>query len=204
MYQRGSTKTPFWVAALGGMLFVFASYLLYAGFLTFLTSGGDITAPATATAASAAQATGYALNQAPEVGAQGTARIPTRLPTRTTVPPCQDFVVSVVKARVRECAKDTCTSLDTMLSQGQIVCVLGPAAGAVDWYQVNLRPDQLYPEIAYMHSSVIDAVRPTSRPSRTPTGLPTVTPLPTITNTPTPTALSVAIPKKATASAPSP
>lgn len=204
MYPRSSTRTPVWLVVLGAAVFVFGGFALYTGVLNFLSGGGNITAPATATSAIALEQTNVALNR-PISPDEVTLQIPTRLPTRTPLPPCLEFRVVVVKARVRDCPKDTCPTQDTMLSQGATVCVFGTVPEAPDWYQVNLRPDSSYPEIAYMHESVLDAVRPTVRPTRTPTGvrLATVTPIPTAsptrTYTPLPLVPNSTNPRTATA-----
>lgn len=199
MYPRNETKTPIWLVVLGAAVFVFGGFTLYTGVLNFLSGGGNITSPATATSASALEQTQLAL--IPTTLSVDSIQIPTRLPTRTPLPPCLEFRVVVVKARVRDCPKDTCPTQDTMLSQGATVCVFGTVPEATDWYQVNLRPDSSYPEIAYMHASVLDAVRPTVRPTRTPPGerLATVTPVPTASPTKTYTPLPLVPQRTATA-----
>jgi hypothetical protein len=165
------------------MLLVFGGYFLWSGLLRFLNERGDIAAPVTQQAANATDRAQAAFTESAD---QVSIAVPTSKPTQT----CLDFRVNVVKARVRECAKDTCTVLDDLYSQGQLVCVYRPAPGATDWYEINLRPDAVFPLIAYMHSSVLDAVNPTRRPTRTFTPLPTVSPVPTArpTRTLTPTA----------------
>lgn len=178
MYSRGSGKgTPIWLVVLIGMLLIFGGYFLWSGVLRFLNASGDITAQITAQAAEGSQpADGDIPTEPPYIR-----------PTATPIRICLDFRVNVVKARMRECPKDTCSTLESMPSQGNIMCVYGPAPGATDWYEVNLRPTSAYPQIVYMHSSVLDAVNPTKRPTRTATALPTVTPIPTVRPTRTPT-----------------
>jgi hypothetical protein len=190
MYPRSSTRTPVWLVVVGAAVFVFGGFTLYNGVLNFLSGGGNITAPVTATSVSALEQTQQALNQ-PAPNSGDTIQIPTRLPTRTPIPPCVEFRVIVIKARVRDCPKDTCPTQDSLLSQGAKVCVIGVVPEATEWYQVNLRPDSSFPELAFMHESVLEAVRPTARPTRTPTGerLPTVTPIPTASPTRTYTPL---------------
>ncbi len=178
MYQRGTgSGTPIWLIVLVGMLVVFGGFFIWSGLLRFLNASGDITAPVTAQAASAAQQD--------QASASASEPIPT-IPTETPVRPCQSFRVNVVKARVRECAKDTCATLETMYSEGAVVCVYGVAPAATDWYEVNLRPTSVYPQIVYMHTSVLDAINPTRRPTRTATALPTVTLIPTLRPSRTP------------------
>jgi hypothetical protein len=188
MYQRSERSTPVWVTVLGGLLFVFGGFALYSGVLSFLNGGGDITAPITRTAAYVEQAT----REQAEARLQQYGRATfTPIPSRTAVPPCQDFRVNVIKAKVRECPSETCPTLEAMVSQGNLVCVVGAVPNANQWYQINLRPNSTYPDFGYMHNSVIDAVRPTPRPTRTPTGLPTVTAVPTLRPTRTPTPLPI-------------
>ncbi len=103
--------------------------------------------------------------------------------TRTAAPPCQEFYVNVVRARVRECPSEDCDTLETPI-QNAIICVYGVAPDAPDWYRVNLDPNEPIPRIGYMHNSVIAAVHPTRRPTQTPPPTATYTPLPTITPVP--------------------
>ncbi len=175
MYPRTTTRTPFWLLISGAALLVFGGYALYIGVTSFLAQSGNIGAPLTATVQNKAQQTELAL----QLSVTEAISVPTRLPTNTPIPPCMDFRVNVVKAKVRECAKDTCPTLELMYAQNAVVCVFGGAPAATDWYTVNVRPDSLYPELAYMHSSVLDAIHPTPRPTRTATALPTVTLIPT-------------------------
>ncbi len=189
MYSRGTGKgTPIWLVIVISVLIVFGGYSVWSGLLRFLNANGNI---AVTIQAEGAQPPDDNIPTEP----------PYSRPTATTFKPCLDFRVNVVKARVRECAKDTCATLETMLSQGALVCVYGPAAGATDWYQVNIRPTSVFPQIAYMHSSVLDAVNPTKKPTRTFTPLPTVTPIPTLKPTRTPTAPPTDTPNAKTAPA---
>lgn len=104
-------------------------------------------------------------------------------PSSTPIPECQDFVVTASNARVRE-APNTESNTVTSFSQGEIICVLGRDPDS-EWYTIDSDPSQFRMKLAYMHESVIQAVNPTPRPSRTPTPLPTVTPAPTDTPTAT-------------------
>jgi len=147
--------------------------------MSFLEANGNITAPAT----TAAQ-----LNDTATVGAQSP--IPTldfaRIQgTRTQPRICLDFRVKVVRARIRECPKDTCNTI-TMPAQGARICVYGPATEDPDWYEINVDPGGPVVRTGYMHNSVVEAVNPTKRPTITPTFLPSVTSVPTATFTRTP------------------
>lgn len=126
--------------------------------------------------------------------------------TTTPIPDCQDFIVSVPNAIVRD-APTQASAILTSYSQGAEVCVLQRANANPDseWYAIDTNPGTRRPDLAYMHETVIEAVNPTGTPTITVTPLPTVTitpsytpsitvsPRPTetrdpaITNTPTPT-----------------
>jgi len=162
-------------------LIVFGGYFLWRGALNFFSTAGNITAPATATAAATVTLRPTRTFEVPPMnlifGAQPTAR------------PCLEFYVTAVRARVRECPSERCETL-AMPYQGNRICVYGRAAEAPEWYEVNLYPNDPIPRSAYMHQSVIAAVNPTPRPtatprpsatftpSHTPTPLPSVTPRP--------------------------
>ncbi len=180
-----------WLAAALAMLLVFGACYFWRGLQGFFETGGNIAAateiPATA-------------NTTPTVTIPPLNYV---FATRTAAPPCQEFYVSVVRARVRQCPSETCDTLETPV-QNAIICVYGVAPDAPDWYRVNLDPNEPIPQIGYMHNSVIDAVHPTRRPTQTLpptltyTPLPTVTPVPnlasTVTPTPTPTPTGKAAP----------
>lgn len=157
---------PAWLVILIGMGLVIVAYLVWGGLMQFFSASGNITAPITAQAASAASQT---QDQAVSVATS----IP--IPTATPVRPCLDFRVNVVKAVARDCAKLSCATLDVMYPQGALMCVYGVDSTATDWYIVNLRPTSSFPDIAYMNSNVLYAVNPTPYPTRTFTPLPTIT-----------------------------
>ncbi len=171
MYPRSSgTKPPVGLIVIGGVLFIFGAYFLWNGFISFMGASGNISAPITAAANTLAAQTQLSNDV-----------VPTYAPPASSTPlkPCQDFRVNVVKARVRECPKDSCAALDTLYSQGALMCVYGPAPNVTGWYQVNLRPTGSFPQIAYISANVIYPLNPTRLPTRTFTPLPTVTPAPT-------------------------
>jgi hypothetical protein len=105
-----------WLVVLIGMSLVMGAYLVWGGLMQFFSASGNIAAPITAQAASAASQT------QDQVLILAT---PVPLPTATPIRPCQDFRVIVVKAVARDCAKLTCSTLDIMYSQGTLICVYG-------------------------------------------------------------------------------
>ncbi len=190
MYSRQSKNVPGWLVVVAGLLLVFGGYYIWRGVMAFFESKGDIAAPAT-----------YASTekQTPTESQTDLSTIDFSQPAPVAAPTqrvCQDFRVSVIRARVRECPKDTCETISTP-GQGTKICVYGPVPQAPDWYEINISPDEPMPRTGYMHSSVLDAVNPTKRPTQTFTPLPTVTPLPTRTPTRTPTPLPTSTPNPA-------
>ncbi|HVO42282.1 MAG TPA: hypothetical protein VMT34_06655 [Aggregatilineales bacterium] len=166
--MRRSSRLPSWLILVSGVLILAACYFFYHGSMNFLATRGDIAASVTTRTVAAA----LALTDT---------AVPTiQIPTSTPAQPCLDFRVNVVKARVRDCPKDTCETV-TMLNQYAILCVYGDVPDAPDWYRVNLSPDDPIPQIAYVSKWVVKAVHPTPRASLTPLPLPTVTPIP-VTN----------------------
>lgn len=116
-------------------------------------------------------------------------------PSPTPVPACQYFEVNVEAGYMRECPDLTCEVRDRIF-YAQQVCVYGiaqPEEGmfrAEEWYIVDLNPQGAFRDIVYIHNSLLRAVNPTPRPSRTFTPLPTITLTPTFrlnTKTATPT-----------------
>jgi hypothetical protein len=182
MYPGQSKNIPAWVVVVAGLLLVFGGYYIWRGVIAFFESNGNITAPAT-----------YAVSQKQtptesqdDVGTLDFSQVaPVAAPTQRV---CQDFRVSVIRARVRDCPKDTCETISTP-GQGTKICVYGPVPQAPDWYEINISPDEPLPRTGYMHSSVLEALNPTKRPTQTFTPLPTVTPLPSLTPTRTLTPL---------------
>ncbi len=191
MYSRQSKNFPTGLIILAGMLLVFGGYYVWRGMMDFLDSSGNITAPATSTALARLTITLGAQTDEPTVNF-----IAPVLATKTPARPCQEFRVNVVRARVRECPKDSCNTV-VLPGQGAKICVLGSVPSAPDWYEINLSPDDTIPQIGYMHNSVLDPANPTPRPTRTPKPLATVTPIPSETPTRTPTPLPTHTPNPA-------
>lgn len=193
MYPRSTERgTPMWLIAAIGIITVIGLYSIWSGVTRFLDAGGNLNAAATIQVANITQ------TQA-QLSIDLATPIP--IPTRTPVRPCLDFKVSAPLAIIRDCAKLTCTTRQTMLPQGSLVCVWGTAPESTSWYQVNMRPTGMFPDIAYMSRDVLYALNPTSYPTRTFTPLPSVTPLPTarpsataaISPTPAPSATAPAL-----------
>lgn len=193
MYTRQSNRFPVWLVGLIAMILVFGTYFLWRGFMGFVESAGDITYQITNVAVQTAQqlTETFSVIEAPTFSRSNFV-FSTPTPTR----PCEDFYVTVVRARVRECPSETCETIERPF-ENNIICVYGVVPNAPDWYEVNLDPKDPLPRIGYMHNSVIYPVHPTKRPTRTPTApsptpLPTVTPIPATQMPPTATVRPVA------------
>ncbi|MEP7289514.1 MAG: hypothetical protein ABI947_27510 [Chloroflexota bacterium] len=177
MYSRRANKLPGCLAVAAALLLVFGGYTIWRGFMGFMASSGNIIDPVIRVT------TQNNINQTATVDAKfGTLDLsnpsgPGMTPTKS----CQTFKVKVVKARIRECPKDTCNTI-TFPAQGASICVYGIAPDATDWYQVNVDPTDPITQLGYMHESVIVPGNPTARPLN----LPTVTPVPSNTPTQTP------------------
>ncbi len=173
MYARQPSRTPAWLVVLAGVLLVSGAYFLWRGLLSHIESGGQIATPIGATPDDVA-------GRQPATGEVPGSFKPLEFTQATPTPqrPCQEFKVNVIRARIRECPRETCETLDKP-AQGTIICVYGVAMNAPDWYEVNMLPGDPIPRIGYMHNSVIYPLKPTQRPSHTYTPLPTVTSVPT-------------------------
>lgn len=172
-YRRGGP--PAWLIFIIAIALVFGAYYLWIGFQNYLRTGGLGVVEATERANLIATST-----------AEQIASIPsdTPRPSFTPVPECQNFVVSVPSAIVRE-SPSANGAIVTSLPQGTTVCVLGRDEGS-EWYTIDNNPSTRRLEIAYMHETVIEAVNPTPTITKTPTPAPTVTALPSLTPSITP------------------
>lgn len=161
---------------------VFGGYYIWLGLRDFLETGGLGIQEATERAAIIGTATGeFEATRQAVIGPTREARFATFTP----IPPCEDFVVSVPVAIVRD-MPSTAGEIVEQLPQGQTVCVLGREMhDEVIWYLVDANPATRRLDAAFMREDLIEALNPTPTPSRTLTALPTVTSLPT-TATPTP------------------
>jgi len=185
---------PAWLVFVVGVALVFGGFYLWQGIQNFLRTGGRGVVEATQRAvqvstATAERSTEVAINRTP-------------LPSATAIPDCQDFIVSVPNAIVRQ-APTTNSEIVTAFNQGTHVCVLGRDS-ASGWYIVDSDPTTRRRETAYMHESVLEAVNPTPTPSDTPSPLPTVTALPTSTATETPLPAPTATPNPDASATPTP
>lgn len=174
---------PTWFIFLIAVAIVFGGYYLLRGAQQFVMTGGLGVDESTAQAQSQGSATAVWITPR---ATSGSVQL---LPTGTPVPECLDFRVSVPNAIVRS-QPGPSGAIETGMTQGEIVCVLGRAEGNPEWYLIDMNPDTRRIEAAYMNEDVIEAVNPTPTPSRTPLPLPTVTPGPTSANptdTPSPT-----------------
>jgi hypothetical protein len=174
--RRGSNSPPAWIIFLAGIALVFGLYYVWLGVQNFLRSGGRGVVESTAQAEIVATATAQVA--LPTRGAA------TPLPTFTPIPTCEDFIVIVPNARVRETPSESGAVIDAYV-ENDPVCVIGRPSPESEWYTIDQRPGTRRIETAYMHESVIAPVNPTPTPSTTPTPLPTVTATPSPTSTAT-------------------
>jgi hypothetical protein len=176
--QRGQGGPPAWIVFLAGVAVIFGVYYIWLGVQNFLRTGGRGVVEATQQAEIVATATAQFVPPTDPVPIRATA---------TPIPECQQFVVIVANARVRESPSEN-GAVITAFFENDPVCVLGRAAPGSEWYVIDSRPQTRRLELAYMHESVIAAVNPTVTPTRTPTVTRTFTPTrtPTITRTPWP------------------
>lgn len=157
-----------------GVALVFGTYYLWIGLQNFMRTGGLGVEEATQRAMLIASATAEQVRPTVHNAL---------LSTTTPIPPCQDFVVTVPNAIVRE-QPSLNAPVVTSLFENAAVCVLGRPAPESEWYIIDSNPGTRRLEIAYMHQSVLRPLNPTSTPSRTFTPLPTVTQAPTTTRVP--------------------
>lgn len=175
---RASGGLPAWLVFLIGIALVFGGVYLCQGVQNFIRTGGQGVVESTERAVVVSTATAERITRS-EPGSEVTPR-----PTNTPVPECQDFVVSVPNAIIRE-GPSSGAQILTSLNEGAIVCVLG-REGDSEWYVIDQTPETRRLDLVYMHETVIRAVNPTPTPSITPTPLPTITPLPSPTPSRTP------------------
>ncbi|NWG17785.1 MAG: hypothetical protein HXY41_14250 [Chloroflexi bacterium] len=174
--RQRSGGPPAWFVFIIGVAIVFGIYYVWDGVQNFLRTGGRGVAENTEQA--------QVFITAAPVRPTANRNI---LPTFTPMPTCQDFVVSVPNAIVRE-APSPNAAIVTSYSQNESVCVLGRPQPESEWYTIDMNPRTRRLETAYMHQSVIAAVYPTPTPTRTPSPTPTRAPSPTPTVTITPSA----------------
>ncbi|MCB9450529.1 MAG: SH3 domain-containing protein [Anaerolineaceae bacterium] len=172
--RRGGGGPPTLVIFLVGAALVFGLYYIWLGVQNFVRTGGMGVEEVTQQAQLLGTAT--AENRRPTVHA-------TLRATLTPIPECQEFIVSVPNAIVRE-QPSLNAAIVTSLFENDQVCVIGRPSPESEWYLIDSNPGTRRLEIAYMHESVLRALNPTPTPTDTFTPLPTVTTAPT--NTPPP------------------
>jgi hypothetical protein len=171
----GRSGPPVWLITMTAVMLVFGGYFLWTGVRNYLAAGVQGVIQATETAALTA---GALASPTPDLRF-------TPAPTRTPVPPCQEFVVTVPEAIIRACPSTHC-AIEGVRHEGDRVCVLEREYTNAEWYIVDLDDSPFFTDLAYMHESIIRAANPTLTPSMTMTALPTLTPLPSSTPLPTP------------------
>ncbi len=188
----GGQGPPAWLVFLLGMALVFGVYYIWIGVQDFLTTGARNVQEATREAQSQATATAIEIDVR---GLNATAR-----PTFTPIPECQDFVVIVDAAIVRQGPTTSSQPLDS-LGRGEVVCVIEQRG---EWYLIDNNPDTRRIDEAYMFFNIIEAVNPTPTPTATYTPAPTVTQEPTLTPSITPSPAPTATPDPDATETPTP
>lgn len=177
MYQSSQKGPSSVTIILMAMAMVFGGYFLWTGFMTWVDEGSEESRIAQRTQVSEASATAYSIFNRPTLAV---------FPSITPIPACEFFVVKGPQsAFVRECPSSNCKEVG-YVDANVSVCVIGRGDDAQynrpqEWFKVLLRPDDILPEITYMHQSVLRSLNPTATPTAT------FEPLPTVTRTPTPT-----------------
>ncbi len=174
--KRQGGGPPSWFTFLLGVAFVFGGTYLWSNLQTFMRSG--VVSVSEATAISQGSGTSTAVRQVTAV-----AELPTRRPSPTAKPACQEFEVSAGNGIMRQAASTTARLLDS-LAQGTVICVLDRVEGddGFIWYFIDRDAITNFIEPGYMRQDVVRALNPT------PTASNTAPPAPTITLTYTPTA----------------
>ncbi len=177
---RRNSGPPAWLVFLSSVALVFGAYYLWLGGRNYLATGGLGVVEATARAEVVASST---------AAENARLAIPTTspIPTFTPIPECQEWVVTVPSAIVRE-RPSTGSAIADTFEGGTEVCVIERVTDTA-WYLIDRRSDTRRIEEAYMRGDVIRPLNPTATPSDTATPPPTVTP--TVTATPSDTPVIV-------------
>jgi hypothetical protein len=176
-FGKQSSGPPAWFIFLLGIAIVFGLFYLYSGLRDYIQSGGLGIAEATERAVIINTATAERIQQF-------SASSLTPRPTFTPIPDCQDFIVIVPNAIVRE-RPTTGSPIVTSYFENTVVCVIGRESDS-EWYLIDQNPGTRRVDPGYMHEDIIQAANPTATPTVTFTPAPTVTSLPTSTPTVTP------------------
>jgi hypothetical protein len=174
--SRQGGGPPGWFVFLLGVALIFGAYYLWNNLQAYMRIGGLSINQATSVSQQHASAT--AVRQVTVI-----AELPTRRPTATSKPSCQDFGVSTKTAIMRQAPSTNSSTIDS-LSEGEVVCVLQTIAGddAFTWYLIDRDPITQLIETGYMRGDVIRPLNPTPTPSNTALPAPSITP--TFTDTP--------------------
>ena len=175
--DRRRSGPPSWFVILLGIAIVFGVYYLWLGVRNFVATGVTV-AESTQQAVVGITSTALRIREM-EFNA------PTPLPSFTPVPPCQEFMVRVPEAIVRE-MPNTNSRIVAALREGETVCVIAALPDS-DWYIIDENPLTRRLDKVYMHRDIIRALNPTATPTITPTPAPTATPTRTLTPAPTAT-----------------
>lgn len=170
----GQSGPPAWLIILVAAMLVFGGYFIWSGIRDYMA--GTL---ATFIVPTEIPAENPTARPSPSPDARFTP-----LPSRTPIPECQDFLVTVPEAIVRECASTNCAIADTR-REGDTICVLERDYTNEEWYIVDLDNSRFFTTIAYMHQSLLRSLNPTATASNTRQPLPTLTPKPTDTAQPT-------------------
>jgi hypothetical protein len=171
--RGGGDGLPAWLVFLLGAALIFGLYYLWQGAQNFLRTGGLGVQESTQVADVVSSATARRDTQVLSEDNR------TRVPSATPIPPCQDFVVTVPNAIVRE-GPSSAAGIVTSYKAGDPVCVISIAPDS-EWYLIDMTPSTRRLDAAYMNQTVIRAVNPTPKPTITVTPLPTVTTAPSLT-----------------------
>lgn len=177
MYSTQSNGIPAWLIFLLATAFVFGGYYLWLGVRSYMATGGLSVAQATERAelSTATAVQQLVINR----------DLPTRRPTNTPIPDCQNFVVRVPTGVVRQEPTINSDVVEYRYS-GDPVCVLSVVAGT-DWFLIDVDPETRPVDTGYMRNDIIRSLNPTTTPTSTAIPPPTITPTPSRTPSITPT-----------------
>ncbi len=174
--ERGGSGLPPWLVFVLAIALVFGGYYMYLGARDFIETGGLGMDEATERAQIISTATA---RSQPTRGTTVNVFGYTPPPTETPIPPCEEFIVSVATAIVRNAPTLRGEVVGTLV-EGEIVCVVGMEPNT-DWYIIDSNPLTRRLEAVYMRNDLIEPRNPTLTPSSTYTPAPSVTPMPSLT-----------------------
>ena len=187
-HRQQNDGPPSWFVFLLGIAFIFGGFYLWTSFQKYLRTG--VLSVDQATQVSREEASATAVQRVTAV-----ADLPTRRPSSTPKPDCQEFRVSAATAIMRQ-QPSTAATLVESIPEGTVVCVLEATAGGdgFTWYLIDRDPITRLIETAYMREDVIEPANPSPTPSITflpPTITATYSPMPTLSPPPSLTPRSV-------------